>query len=103
MSSVNLQGLEALVSLMELYVQNNLLLEFTEINHIRELPKLMVVDLIGNPLCEAPDYRLYAVYSLRKLKVYMSIYPTLQVTVMFTICEWVCINLLNLFLKVFLS
>lgn len=64
-----LQGIEGLVSLMELYAQNNQLTKMVEINHIRDLPKLMVVNFCGNAFCEARDYRLYTIYSLRKLKV----------------------------------
>lgn len=54
---------------MELYAQNNCITEIAETNYIRELPKLMVVNFSGNGFCGAHDYRLYTVYSLRKLKV----------------------------------
>lgn len=58
--------------LMELYAQNNDLVELSEINYVRELPKLMVVNLAGNSLCDSYDYRLYTIYCLRKLKVHLS-------------------------------
>jgi len=67
----SLQGLEGLLCLMELYAQNNLLLDICEINYIGNLPKLMVVNLSGNALCGTHDYRLYTIYTLRKLKVWV--------------------------------
>ncbi|KAG0570673.1 hypothetical protein KC19_6G179500 [Ceratodon purpureus] len=69
----SLKGLEGLVSLMELYAQNNRLVKLVEINHVRDLPKLMVVNFCGNAFCDVRDYRLYTVYSLRKLKVLDSV------------------------------
>lgn len=33
------------------------------------MPKLIILDLLGNPLCEDPEYRLYCIYHLRHLKV----------------------------------
>jgi hypothetical protein len=65
----SLAGLEKLVNLMELYVCNNRVSILKEVQHLKELPKLIIVDLSGNPLCKHPQYRLYLVYYLRKLKV----------------------------------
>ncbi|XP_024365341.1 uncharacterized protein [Physcomitrium patens] len=67
------QGIEGLISLLELYAQNNQLTKMTEIQFVRDLPKLMVVNFCGNAFCEDRDYRLYTVYSIRKLKVLDSV------------------------------
>lgn len=40
-----------------------------DIRDLKDLPKLIIVDMTGNPLVAAEDYRLYTVYFLRKLKV----------------------------------
>jgi hypothetical protein len=37
--------------------------------HLRPLPRLIILDLSGNPLCRETDYRSYVVYHLRKLNV----------------------------------
>jgi hypothetical protein len=39
------------------------------VQQLRDMPKLIILDLLGNPLCQTPDYRLYVVYYMRKLKV----------------------------------
>ena len=36
---------------------------------LKALPKLIILDLSGNPLCSAKNYRLYTIYHLRRLKV----------------------------------
>jgi len=65
----SLAGLGELLCLMELYIGNNRLRRLREILVIRDLPKLIIVDLLGNPLCREEDYRLYTIYHLKKLKV----------------------------------
>ena len=32
-------------------------------------PRLAILDLSGNPLCDVNEYRAYTIYQLRKLKV----------------------------------
>jgi Leucine-rich repeat (LRR) protein len=41
-----------------------------DVRDLKDLPKLIIVDMTGNPLVSADDYRLYTVYFLRKLKVH---------------------------------
>lgn len=38
---------------------------------LRDLPKIIILDLSGNPCTAGPgdDYRLYVIYNVRKLKV----------------------------------
>ena len=40
-----------------------------DIRELKDLPKLIIIDMTGNPLVTAEDYRLYSIYFLRKLKV----------------------------------
>ncbi|CAE8736190.1 unnamed protein product [Polarella glacialis] len=58
-----------LYGLMELYLSNNVVEELRSILLLKQLPKLIILDLSGNDLCSAPDYRLYTIFHLRKLKV----------------------------------
>ena len=62
-------GLSCLVSLMELYCGGNQIEEVREVGHLRGLPKLIILDLTGNPMAAHEDYRLYTIYHLSKLKV----------------------------------
>jgi len=64
-----LSGLGKLTSLMELYIGNNRISQVKEVQQLKALPKLIILDLSGNPLCETPDYRAYTVFQLRRLKV----------------------------------
>lgn len=65
----SLSGLECLLNLMELYAGNNAIGEMRVIQMLKDLPKLIILDLLGNPLCSEAEYRQYAIYHLRKLKV----------------------------------
>eukprot|EP00762_Andalucia_godoyi_P006959 ANDGO_08261.mRNA.1 Internalin-I len=67
---LSLQGGQMLLSLMEFYAGNNKIVSSREVNILKDLPKLIILDLSGNQMCKADeDYRLYAIYCLRKLKV----------------------------------
>lgn len=54
---------------MELYCGGNQVEGVREVGHLRGLPKLIILDLTGNPMAAHDDYRLYTIYHLRKLKV----------------------------------
>ena len=42
----------------------------TQVSFIKELKKLLILDFSGNPVVSsAPDYRLYMVFNLRRIKV----------------------------------
>eukprot|EP00898_Chlorokybus_atmophyticus_P004184 jgi/Chlat1/4767/Chrsp308S04732 len=68
-----IEGLESLNKLEELILTGNRILQvpgIREVLQLKELPKLIILDLAGNPLCKSEDYRLYVVYNLKnKLKV----------------------------------
>ncbi|KAA0173938.1 hypothetical protein FNF27_04499 [Cafeteria roenbergensis] len=65
----SLDGLDCLHSLLELYAGNNKVRAVKEVRKLRSLPKLIILDLCGNPLCGSSRYRLFSVYTLRRLKV----------------------------------
>eukprot|EP01062_Namystynia_karyoxenos_P058429 TRINITY_DN4997_c0_g3_i1.p1 TRINITY_DN4997_c0_g3~~TRINITY_DN4997_c0_g3_i1.p1 ORF type:complete len:1660 (+),score=672.78 TRINITY_DN4997_c0_g3_i1:84-4982(+) len=65
----SLQGAQRIPNLMELYIGNNKIDSIKEINHLRCVHKLIILDLSGNPLCNDADYRLFSIFSLKKLKV----------------------------------
>ena len=65
----SLEGLAGLSSLMELYIGNNSVAELREVQQLKSLPKLIIMDLLGNPLCAQDDYRCYIIYHLRRIKV----------------------------------
>lgn len=65
----SLAGLAGAHSLMELYIGNNRLEVLNEVQHLKGLMRLIILDLSGNALCVTPDYRSFAVFTLRKLKV----------------------------------
>eukprot|EP00755_Sulcionema_specki_P010169 Sspe_Gene.6755::Locus_2269_Transcript_1_1_Confidence_1.000_Length_4905::g.6755::m.6755 len=65
----SLQGIQKIPELMELYIGNNKIDSTKEINILRDVPKLIILDLSGNPLCSETEYRLYTIFSLKKLKV----------------------------------
>lgn len=65
----SLRGLGSALKLMELYIGGNRIEILKEIQHLKTLPKLTILDLSGNEITRLPDYRLYAVYYLRRVKV----------------------------------
>ncbi|KAF1329156.1 Protein phosphatase 1, partial [Globisporangium splendens] len=65
----SLRGLGSALKLMELYIGHNRIEMLKEIQHLKSLPKLTILDLSGNDITRMPDYRLYAVYYLRLVKM----------------------------------
>jgi Leucine-rich repeat (LRR) protein len=64
-----LQPFGVVSGLMELYCSNNAIANEKDSIHLRELPKLIILDLAGNPCVTAELYRLYVVFQVKKLKV----------------------------------
>ena len=58
-----------LKNLMELYFANNLIANPKEIQNLKHLHKLIILDISGNPLSKDPNYRIFTLYNLKKLKV----------------------------------
>jgi len=65
----DLQGLSALPSLMELYLCNNKVTPLSEVLWLKDLPKLIILDMFGNGCFNDPEYHLYTIFYLKKLKV----------------------------------
>ncbi|CAJ1362414.1 unnamed protein product, partial [Effrenium voratum] len=64
----SLDTFASLTSLMELYLSNNVIEDSLRLL-LKQLPKLMVLELSGNDLCKVADYRQYTMFHLRKMKV----------------------------------
>lgn len=65
----SLAPLANLLSLSEVYAASNRVARLSELNSLRELPRLIILDLAHNALCADKDYRSYALFALRRLKV----------------------------------
>jgi Leucine-rich repeat (LRR) protein len=65
----SLAGFEVLTNLMELYLGNNQLDSLKELAYLKDLPRLLILDMSGNPMSQLAEYRLYAIYNMKKLKV----------------------------------
>ena len=65
----SLRGVTGLPELCELYVGENAVAETREVFHLKQLPKLVILDLAGNPVCFANEYRPYVLFTLRRVKV----------------------------------
>ena len=54
---------------MELYLGNNNIANSKEINSLKHLQKLIILDLSGNPFSRDENYRVYTLFVIKKLKV----------------------------------
>eukprot|EP01017_Pseudomicrothorax_dubius_P006461 TRINITY_DN11840_c0_g1_i2.p1 TRINITY_DN11840_c0_g1~~TRINITY_DN11840_c0_g1_i2.p1 ORF type:complete len:395 (+),score=114.40 TRINITY_DN11840_c0_g1_i2:52-1236(+) len=54
---------------MELYLSNNKISEINEVKNLKILPKIIILDLSGNAIFKDPNYRLFTIYCVKKLKV----------------------------------
>lgn len=55
-----LTGIATLRYLMELYIGNNRVRQLREVLNLKDLPKLIIVDLLGNPLCKVGNTSISA-------------------------------------------
>jgi Leucine-rich repeat (LRR) protein len=54
---------------MEIYLSNNCLEEIREIMNLKNLSRLIILDLSGNSLAKDPHFRIYSIFHTKKLKV----------------------------------
>lgn len=54
---------------MELYLGNNQISDIKEITKLKNLGRLIILDISGNNLSRDQTYRIYCIFHLRKLKV----------------------------------
>ena len=66
-----LDGLEDLQCLMELYLGNNLISDMKETIKLKDLQRLIILDISGNLMSSqfGNNYRIYCIFHLRKLRV----------------------------------
>ncbi|KAI9017610.1 hypothetical protein BC832DRAFT_545188 [Gaertneriomyces semiglobifer] len=64
----DLRPLDA-AGLMELYCGNNKIADLLTVYALKDLPRLIVLDLSGNAVCEAENYKLFTAYHLGRLKI----------------------------------
>lgn len=55
--------------LMELYLGNNQVGDIREIVNLKELSRLIILDVSGNNLIKEDNYRIYCIFHLRRLRV----------------------------------
>ncbi|XP_066913375.1 leucine-rich repeat-containing protein 9-like [Clytia hemisphaerica] len=66
---LSLNGLQHSTSLLEIYAGNNKLQELRDIFYLKNIPTLIILDMMGNPLVkECNNYRLFLIYHLQSLK-----------------------------------
>lgn len=65
---------------MELYLGNNMISDVKETIKLKELQRLIILDISGNIMClsKEQNYRIFCIFHLRKLRVLdgLSIDPT---------------------------
>eukprot|EP00299_Pterocystis_sp_00344_P007729 c2639_g1_i2.p1 GENE.c2639_g1_i2~~c2639_g1_i2.p1 ORF type:complete len:256 (+),score=62.12 c2639_g1_i2:50-769(+) len=59
----------ALPNLTTLVLSNNLLAELSDLHNLSTFSKLSSLSLLGNPVTKLPNYRLYVIHILPKLKL----------------------------------
>lgn len=65
----DLSNVDNLKALQKLYVANNKITEFAEIEPITELPNLQEISMINNPISRRSNYRYSIIYRVRRLKI----------------------------------
>lgn len=65
----NLHGVLQMPNIMELYVGNNSIADLHNVLVLKEMPKLAILDLMGNPISFITEYRLFIVFHLGKIKI----------------------------------
>ena len=61
-----LAGLEDHDLLHTINVENNLVQDMAEIQHLTRLANLRMLDLEGNPIQNLPDYRMEVLYNIQR-------------------------------------
>lgn len=65
----SLRSFSKMTSLFELYVGDNLVSHLFTTFPLKELPRLIILDLTGNPVCKVQNFRLFTVFHLNRLKI----------------------------------
>jgi Leucine-rich repeat (LRR) protein len=65
----SLRPLAKTTTLLELYLGNNLIHHSFSLFPLKDLPRLIILDLSGNGVCKAPNFRLFTIFHLNRLKI----------------------------------
>jgi Leucine-rich repeat (LRR) protein len=65
----SIRPLAKATSLLELYLGDNLISHTFTTFPLKELPRLIILDLSGNPVCKISNFRLFTVFHLNRLKI----------------------------------
>jgi Leucine-rich repeat (LRR) protein len=65
----SLRAFAKMTTLFELYVGDNLVSHLFTTFPLKELPRLIILDLTGNPVCKLLNFRLFTVFHLNRLKI----------------------------------
>lgn len=64
-----LTGFDDMQTLMELYLGNNLVEDIKEVTNLKDLQRLIILDISGNNMIKEENYRIYCIFHLRRLRV----------------------------------
>lgn len=65
----SLRSFSKMTTLFELYVGDNVVSHLFTTFPLKELPRLIILDLTGNPVCKLQNFRLFTVFHLNRLKI----------------------------------
>ncbi|KAI9356534.1 hypothetical protein DFJ73DRAFT_623012 [Zopfochytrium polystomum] len=65
----HLKPFAKMATLMEFYIGNNYISELYCIFPLKELPRLIILDLTGNAVSQISNYRLFSIFHLSRLKI----------------------------------
>lgn len=65
----SLDGIQQLYGILELYIGNNRISNMKDVLYLKELRKLIILDISGNLISKEANSRIYMIFNLKKLKV----------------------------------
>jgi Leucine-rich repeat (LRR) protein len=65
----SIKTLSKSISLLELYLGDNLIGNTFSMFPLKELPRLIILDLTGNKVCQGTNFRLFTIFHLPRLKI----------------------------------
>jgi Leucine-rich repeat (LRR) protein len=65
----SIRPLAKTTTLLELYLGDNLIHHSFSLFPLKELPRLIILDLSGNAVCKASNFRLFTIFHLNRLKI----------------------------------
>ncbi|KAJ3352700.1 Leucine-rich repeat-containing protein 9 [Entophlyctis luteolus] len=65
----SIKSFSKMSSLMEFYIGNNCIADLYNIFPLKELPRLIILDVTGNSVCQQAHYRMFTIFHLSRLKI----------------------------------